>query len=478
MAKQKQKAERKVTIENHEIANFFAGPYYDYAIYVLEQRAIPSIIDGLKPGARKIINAAFKTLPNTKVETKFLDLVGSTMSISKYHHGDSSIEGTIVTLGQSYSDNTAPLELLGNGGTLKDNTSAAPRYLDVKLSKWSTLLKQNENILEYNYDNGVKVEPKHYLPLIPLILMSRTSGLAIGFKYSLSTSYNPYSITSACIEYLKTGELTQELIPHINEWSGSFIRKESEDKVFARGKYDLSEQSKGILNVYEFSPTETYSSFEDNLKALTESGKIVKWENLSYEDDIHYKIYLNKDALAKQIAGRKIEATYKISKWLDKSTLSVLDENSKLKEFTSIKDIVTYFVDYRLDKYIKLKEVIISDLKQQITETDIIRQFIDLYLSGKIVISKDVTIEETKLILDKFNIPHEVLDIPIRRLTKDEYDKLTDKIKNLNLELDEIMPKTAKDLYLSDLEKLQKEFKQDFPLADYTVVPDNEKVMN
>ena len=102
MAKQKQKVERKVTIENHEIANFFAGPYYDYAIYVLEQRAIPSIIDGLKPGARKIINAAFKTLPNTKVETKFLDLVGSTMSISKYHHGDSSIEGTIVTLGQHF----------------------------------------------------------------------------------------------------------------------------------------------------------------------------------------------------------------------------------------------------------------------------------------------------------------------------------------------------------------------------------------
>jgi DNA topoisomerase-2 len=178
----------------------------------LEQRAIPSIIDGLKPGARKIINAAFKTIPEGK-KTNFMDLVGSTMAVSKYHHGNASIEGTIVTLGQSYSNNTAPLELVGNGGTLKDKTAAAGRYLSVRLSKWAKLLKQNENILEYNYDNGVKVEPQHYLPLIPLLLMNRTSGLAIGFSYGLSTSYNPVSITSACIEYVKTGDIKQELIP-------------------------------------------------------------------------------------------------------------------------------------------------------------------------------------------------------------------------------------------------------------------------
>src|SRR5690606_26124227 len=132
------------------------------------------------------------------------------------------------------------------------------RYLDVKLSKWAKLLKQNENILEYNYDNGVKVEPTHYLPLIPLLLMSRTSGIAIGFSYSLSTSYNPVSITNACIEMLKTGDIKQELIPHINQWTGSYVRKESEDKVFAKGKFEI-DKAKGIINVYEFSPEETYS---------------------------------------------------------------------------------------------------------------------------------------------------------------------------------------------------------------------------
>lgn len=471
-----QKAERKIEIVNNDVSNFYSGEYYDYAIYVLEQRAIPSIIDGLKPGARKIVNAALKILPNTNAETKFLDLVGSTMSISKYHHGNSSIEGTIVTLGQSYSDNTAPFELLGNGGSLKDTTSAAPRYLDVKLSKWSKLLRQNENILEYNYDNGSKVEPVHYLPLIPLILMARTSGIAIGFSYKLSTSYNPASITSACIEHLKTGKIEQELIPHINQWSGSFIRKESEDKVFAKGTYEI-DNAKGIISVYEFAPNETYSDFEDNLKTLHEAGKIVKWENLSYEDDINYKIYVNKDLLAKQIATKKIEATYKISQWLDKSTLSVLDENGRLKEFQKIKDIVSYFVNYRLDKYDKLKAVMIDDFNAKISEASILRKFIDLYLSGKIKISKDITIDQTKLTLDKYELPHEVLDIRLSKLTKEEYDKLTDKIKDYENQLAILKTKSAKELYLHDLEELELEFKKDFPLAKYKVVSDETRVM-
>lgn len=471
----KAKPARKIEIVENNVSSFYAGEYYDYSIYVLENRAIPSIIDGLKPGARKIMNAAFKTLTE-KSKTNFMDLVGSTMSISKYHHGNASIEGTIETLGQTYTNNLAPINVLGSTGNLKDTTSAAGRYLHVQLSRWAKLLQQNENILEYNYDNGVKVEPKHYLPLIPLLLTNRTSGIAIGFSYSLSCSYNPASITSACIEYLKTGTVEQELIPHIHEWTGSYIRKESEDKVFCKGRFEI-DKNKGLINVYEFSPEETYSSFEDNLKSLTEKGSIVKWENHSYEDDIHYQIYVNKDLLEKQIANKKIEATYKISCWLAKNTLSVLDENSKLKEFQRVHDIVKYFTKYRLDQYITLKEVIIDDINQQINSASILRKFIDLYLSGKIVISKDVTMEETKKVLDQYELPHDVLDIPIRRLTKEEYEKLTDKIEKLKSELEDIKSKEPKDLYLQDLEKLQTEFKSEFPLAKYSVVPDETKVM-
>ena len=275
---------------------------------------------------------------------------------------------------------------------------------------------------------------------------------------------------------IKTGDIKQELIPHINQWTGSFIRKESDDKVFAKGNFEI-DKAKGIIHVYEFSPNETFSTFEDNLKNLSEAGKITKWDNLSYEDELHYQIYVNKDLLEKQIASRKIEATYKISQWLDKSTLSLLDEDSKLKEFTKIVDIVKYFTKYRLDKYDKLKSEIIKDLNRQIDEANILRRFIDLYLSGVIKIDKDTPLESTKIVLDNNKIPHYVLDMPIKKMTKEEYEKLTEKIKGFESELEYIKSKTAKELYLIDLEKLSKEFKAEFPLAKYEVVSDDTRVM-
>lgn len=458
------------------IHTFYENEYYDYCKYVIEKRAIPSIIDGLKPTARKVIYTSFG-LVSEKKETNLMDLVGSTMSKTKYHHGDASLPEVITTLAKDFENVVAPLEAGGIFGTLKNDESASPRYLQIKHSKFINLYRVNENILEYNYDNGVKIEPKYFLPIIPLVLTNRTSGVAVGFRYALNMSYNPISIIDMCIGYLKTRKIKGELVPHINDWNGEYIKYPNDDKIYCRGIYSV-DLTKGTVRINEFSPTETYDSFENNLNTLLDKGSILKWSNMSDNaENIDYVIHFNKDSLARLHKLRRIEKTLKISSWSHANNLNVLNENTELLEFNKIVDIVSYFADFRLNKYDKLKKYVIGDLENQIAIASELRQFIDLYLKGKIKINNKLSVAEIRKNIESFKLNPNLIETKISKLTKDEYDKLTDEIAELTKELKRVTETTPLDMYLSDLSNLKKSFKDDFKLQKLTVVEPTDKIV-
>ena len=122
------------------ITNFLNTEYLNYAFSVLEERAIPSVIDGFKPGARKIMHAALAGTTKDGKLYKLLALSGDAMRVSLYSHGDSSLNSTIVNMCKAFNDNLNPLESDSQVGSLRDPDSAgAPRYLYVKHSKYMDL---------------------------------------------------------------------------------------------------------------------------------------------------------------------------------------------------------------------------------------------------------------------------------------------------------------------------------------------------
>lgn len=470
MAKKQLKQPEQMTNRELEIVvrtgeDFFDKEYVDYCMYVIENRALPSIIDGLKPGARKIMHAAFHILSETK-KSNFVDLVGTTMSYSKYHHGDASLLGTIKTLGTQYTDNLAPLKIIGSEGDLKSPESAAARYLFVRLSQYSKLLKQNSNILEYNYDGDTRVEPKYYLPIIPLVLTSRTTGLGVGFAYSLQCSYNPVSIVDKCLEVLKNGSMSGHLIPHIRQWTGSFIQ--TGNKIYAKGRYEIH---KNKIHVYEFAPNVTYEDFEDNVAKLIETGKCLKYDNHS-TDEVHYELTMSSEFMSKYAdVPEKLEKHLKLGEVLKKPTLNMLDENGKLIEFGSVEEVLEYFVEFRESKYETLKEVIIKDLEQQLAQSEQMQKFIDLYLSGNIQFGKDIPFSKTIEQIESHNLSEELADTKLSKLTKEEYDKLTQKIQQLIKQIEHTKNTTAKEMYIEDLQNLRKDLEQEYgQFAEYTYI--------
>ena len=181
------------------ITDFFNTDYKEFTQYVIENRALVSVIDGLKTGARKIIHAAFTGSLRDGKQKKVPNLSGETMNFSLYPHGDMSLNSTIVTLSQEHKFNFNPLYIDSQNGTLRDDSVSSPRYLYVKLSKYADLWKRDIELTERLFDEGQYIEPKYYLPIIPMAIINRQEGMCQGFRFS-TMSYSPVDVIDACIK--------------------------------------------------------------------------------------------------------------------------------------------------------------------------------------------------------------------------------------------------------------------------------------
>ena len=186
------------------ITNFLNTEYLNYAFSVLEERAIPSVIDGFKPGARKIMHASLAGTTKDGKLYKLLALSGDTMRISLYAHGDISLNGTIVNMCKYFNDNLNPLESDSQVGSLRDPDSAgAPRYLYVKHSKYMDMIyKTDYDLLDHIFEEGQYVEPMAYLPIIPTVLCKNNIGVAVGYSMH-NQAYNPIDVIDACKEVIE-----------------------------------------------------------------------------------------------------------------------------------------------------------------------------------------------------------------------------------------------------------------------------------
>ena len=160
-------------------------------------RAIPNLLDGLKPGQIKILWSCFKR--NLINEIKVAQLGGYVSEHAAYHHGEISLFNTIINMAQDYVGSNNINLLLPNGqfGTRHagGKDSASPRYIFTKLNKLTRLLYPiiDDQLLKYKNDDGLIVEPEYYIPILPMLLINGTNGVGTGFSTNIP-SYNPLDL--------------------------------------------------------------------------------------------------------------------------------------------------------------------------------------------------------------------------------------------------------------------------------------------
>ena len=160
-------------------------------------RSIPSVIDGFKPSQRKVLYCCFKRKLDNEI--RVAQLAGYVSEHGAYHHGEASLQGTIINMAQDFvgSNNINLLDPIGQFGTRlhggKD--SAQPRYIYTKLQEISYKLfnKDDEDLYQYIEDDGEKVEPNYYVPTLPMLLINGTSGIGTGWSTNIPC-FNPKDI--------------------------------------------------------------------------------------------------------------------------------------------------------------------------------------------------------------------------------------------------------------------------------------------
>lgn len=187
------------------------------------QRSIPNLMDGLKTSQRKVMFGAFKK--KMKGEIKVAQLSGYVSEHSAYHHGEASLASTIVSLAQDFvgSNNINLLHPAGQFGTRlqggKDH--ASPRYIFTKMGRLTRYLfmECDEKLLNYLSDDGQRIEPEYYLPILPLALINGAEGIGTGWSTHIP-NYNPKDVAANVKRLLRSEEL-EEMKPWFRGFQGT-----------------------------------------------------------------------------------------------------------------------------------------------------------------------------------------------------------------------------------------------------------------
>ena len=443
------------------ITEFFETDYKDFAQYVIENRALVSVIDGLKTGARKIIHAAFTGSLRDGKQKKVPNLSGETMNFSLYPHGDMSLNSTIVTLSQEHKFNFNPLYIDSQNGSLRDDSVSSPRYLYVKLSKYADLWKTDIELTERLFDEGQYIEPRCYLPIIPMAIINRQEGMCQGFRFS-TMSYNPVDVIDACSKYLTDKKAFDKAVikPYVRG-----IKKENwkyeEDSWVNYGTFEWDPKKKQ-LKITDLPFDVEYADFEKLLNKLLDAEEIGEWSNYSEDGNVDYRIDCRKAKWASEKdPSNSIQVMFKLRKVLTPDLLWVLDENKKVLHFETIKDLIAYFIDFRLTKYKERKSRLVKIKQEQLRENDNLIRFIQLVCKGKLkIINRSKA--DIKADLDEDGLDIKLISTPLSKCTVEERKELDEKNKVLCEELEYLKKTAEKEMYLNDLKELRSNILKDF----------------
>lgn len=442
------------------ISEYFNVDVCNYASYD-NYRKIGSCIDGLKPSSRKCIYTIIKN--NISTPKKISQLKSDAASQTQYLHGDQSLEGVFVSLAQDFSgsNNIPLLKREGTFGNRLIPSAAAGRYIFTCKEDYLDYIfrKEDEPILIQQNFEGEKIEPKYFIPIIPLLVINGSIGLTTGFTQKI-LQHNPKDVIKYLKNKLQNSNKKVTVIPYFKDFTGSV--SESTDKgvgswnVF--GKFEkISSNEIEITEIPINYTLETYTEVLDKL----ENEKLIKeYRDLSDDGKFRFRVKFFRTGQGIDINDKNLMSKLKLILSITENYTS-FDENNKIKEFQDVYEILDHFYEIRLDYYKKRKQYQITDLKNKIFENISKFTFVNGVISNSIVIAKKTDSEIVKQLeknekIIKINDSYDyLLSMPMRSMTHENLNRLQDLIKSQKQKLDEIKNTTLENMWLKDLEELE-----------------------
>lgn len=446
-------------LQNKTVTDYLDQDYAMYGMYTLENRAIPSVIDGFKPTARKIIFISDRVWRNgSEKPLKIFQLGGRIAAEAHYHHGDGSLNGAIIGMAQSFKNSLPLLDEIGQFGSLRSPEAGAARYISTKLTENFRLLYKDFELLENQVEEGNVIEPKYFLPIIPTVLLNGSSGIAVGFATNI-LNRNPLDLVDACVKVLD-GKKVGTLLPWWNEYKGPVEQVTGTNQYIMRGQYRVANTT--TVEISELPPSITFQKYEAHLNSLQDRGIIFSYEDNS-SNGINYTLKFARTTLSDLIAKGRLDQTLKMVE-TETENLTCLDERGKLIIFDNVPQVVEYFTNFRLGFYSKRKAFLIKKYGDELMYLSNRARFVKMIIEGTLKVNnrpkadiiKDLVTNDFDMVNDSYNY---LLSMPIHSLTKETYEQLLKEVAEKKALLAEIKKKDTTDMYREDLADLKKNLK-------------------
>lgn len=510
-----QRAIGNIDLDLHKITmmsyyDFINEKLIDFSVYDNE-RSVPHIADGLKPSQRKIVYTML--LKKLKKDMKVSQLSGIVSSVSAYHHGETSLQDTIVGLAQNFpgSNNINLLLPIGEFGTRKGKPnkgigkdSAAPRYIYTNVNPITKIIfnKTDENIYKYVDDDGQIVEPVFYVPIIPLVLINGARGIGTGWSTDIP-SYNPVDVIENVERYLQ-GLPLNEMQPWYRGFRGSVV-KVSHQKYRVTGVYHRNGPVSVEINELPVGSSRDSMSFIDYQNFINDliiddsvtdeklrSKQILSDAEIFISDQtitctIFFSTQQQLDELLLDLDA--FEKRFKLSHFVTSTNMHLFNSDGIMTKYVNPEDILTEYCQLRCRFYEKRKKYLTDmwetelkrinekirfityvcdeshELKVQKRAKTHIIQMLEKYEFIKFPTTrekkgKNKTNENEIDSDDSCVVNYDyLLQMPIYSLTLERIEKLQKEHDNIQMKYDELMVKTTQKLWTDDLIDIKQQMK-------------------
>ena len=392
---------------------FFHNEMVHFSVYDCE-RSIPNMMDGLKTSLRKILFSALKR--NLTKEIKVAQFSGYVSENSAYHHGEASLNGAIVHMAQNFvgSNNINLLVPNGQFGTrLKGGEdSASERYIYTFLNPITRCLfpEADDVVLHYLEDDGQKVEPEYYVPIIPFALVNGISGIGTGFSCNIP-SYHPLELVKYLYNKLNGLDCSLEnFAPYYEGFSGK-VESINDGKFLIKGKYQVLSDDKILITELPIGTwTMNYLTFLEECMDTKDkkTAPVVKdFTNMSTEIMVHITVQLVKGKLseletvvdANGVNG--LEKALHLTTTIATSNMNMFNDKIQLHKYKTVSEIIDAYYEVRLRLYEKRKQAEIKIMEHTLLEMTNRAKFIQQIVTGKIDLRTMANDNETDLFLER-----------------------------------------------------------------------------
>lgn len=379
-----------------------------------------------------------------------------------YLHGASSLNGVIVSLAQDYAG-TNNIPLLAREGIFGSRfrfDASAPRYIYTNKEKYFDKIfnpEDNKVLIKQSFE-GSEIEPRFYVPTLPLLLINGSEGIATGFAQKILPR-NPLKVIQCIEEYIKTGKINETLLtPWFRGFKGKVCAGANPGQFIIEGCIEKVSLTK--LRITEIPVSYQLESYINILDDLVDNKTIKDYEDLSEDDNFLFEVTMDSKTL--KLEDDKILELLKLKKPVTEN-YTCINELNRVEEYTSAKEILLHYMDIKVQYTEQRKTTNIKDMEDELKYLKSKYFFVKGVLEETILINnrkiQDIEndldgIDNITRIDNKYDY---LLNMRITSLTEDMFLKLKEEIKLKKSNYDEYKETPSIELYTSDLTEIRKD---------------------